>query len=267
MKSICHIAGLRFEEIHYATGLWMPSHTHRAVFLDFCLEGTSQEFWQKQSFVRGNASLTYVPEGAPHGTYFPKDCRNFQIVLLPQWLERIQQYGPLTRTLDVYEGGGPTWTMARLYREFQQQDSVAPLMLEGLLLELLAQIARQSAPREETGCPRWLRQAEGYLRAHFTENLSLETVATLVDIHPSHLMRSFRQYHNCTMGDYIRRLRVEYACHLLTTSEEPAAQIALTAGFADQSHFNRTFKGITGMTPTEFQKVMGRAIPKQPVQF
>ena len=73
-------------------------------------------------------------------------------------------------------------------------------------------------------------------------------------IHPSHLMESFRQHYHCTLGDYVRQLRIEYATHLLSASDLPASQIAHTAGFADQSHFCRTFKRLTGMTPTEFKK-------------
>jgi AraC family transcriptional regulator len=68
-------------------------------------------------------------------------------------------------------------------------------------------------------------------------------------------MESFRQHFHCTVGDYVRRLRVEYAIHLLSTSDMSAAWIAHTVGFADQSHFCRTFKRLTGMTPLQFQKI------------
>jgi AraC family transcriptional regulator len=131
------------------------------------------------------------------------------------------------------------------------------LMLEGLLLELLAAMSRDGTNRAESHPPRWLRQARDLLHAHFTESLSPDAVAAAVGVHPSHLMDGFRQHYHCTLGDYVRRLRVEYAAHLLAASEMPASQIAYAAGFADQSHFCRTFKQLTGMTPTQFQKASG----------
>lgn len=264
LKSTYGFTGLRFEEVDYASGLRYPSHTHKDVFFDLCLQGTIQEFGEKQCLIRGPSSVNFVPAGTPHGNHFREDTRCFQIVLTPLWLERIQPYCvPLTAPA-IYQGGIPTWILTRLYREYQNRDTASPLMLEGLLLELLAEIARQSSLPADTSCPRWLRHAEEYLRNHFTETLSLEALAKTVGVHPSHLMRTFRQQYHCTIGDFVRRLKVEYACHLLTAADVPSAQIAILAGFADQSHFNRTFKVCTGMTPTDFQKMTGRATLKQP---
>jgi AraC family transcriptional regulator len=155
-----------------------------------------------------------------------------------------------------YEKGLPTWVAMRLYREFQNRDNLTVLMLEGLLLELLAVSSRHNADRAEVTVPRWLREARDLLHARFTEQMSLDEIATSVGVHPSHLSESFRQHYRCTVGDYVRQLRVEYATHLLSASNLPASQIAFTAGFADQSHFSRTFRRLTGMTPTEFKKAM-----------
>jgi AraC family transcriptional regulator len=141
----------------------------------------------------------------------------------------------------------------RLYREFQQRDSVTSLMLEGLVLELIATMSRYKTSDAQRRLPRWLRQARDLLHDRFSESLSIDEIATAVSVHPSHLMDGFRQHYGCTPGDYIRRLRVEYATHLLCASDMSASQIAFAAGFSDQSHFCRTFKAFTRMTPTEFK--------------
>lgn len=259
----CNYNGLRFEQIHCAVGYRIPTHSHDVAFLDLCVEGTIQEFWGKRTFQRGPATLNFLPIGAPHSNYCEQGTKTFQIVLPSTWIERVAQGVPLVNTLTSYPNGLPTLIALRLYREFQRRDNLSPLIMEGMLLELFGEMARDTPNRMENACPRWLRQTRDYLHAHFTESLAMETVAAAVGVHPAHLMRGFRQQHRCTIGDYIRRLRVEYACHLLCTSDDSASQIALKVGFADQSHFNRTFKSEMGMTPTEFQKVSGLATQRQ----
>ena len=97
-------------------------------------------------------------------------------------------------------------------------------------------------------------EATDFVRAHFTESLTSEAVAFAAGVHPSHLMRAFHQRHGCTVGEYVRRLRIEYACHLLTNSDIPLGQIALEVGFCDQGHFGRAFKADTGLSPGKFRR-------------
>jgi AraC family transcriptional regulator len=72
-------------------------------------------------------------------------------------------------------------------------------------------------------------------------------------VHPAHLAREFRRRRHCTIGGYVRRLRVEFACRELSSTDAPLAEIALAAGFSHQSHLTRTFKELTGMTPAKFR--------------
>jgi AraC family transcriptional regulator len=83
----------------------------------------------------------------------------------------------------------------------------------------------------------------------------LEDVACIADVHPVHLARVFRRKYNCTIGEYVRRLRVEYARRRISASNDSLIEIAMTAGFTDQSHFARTFKNHLGVTPGEYRKI------------
>jgi AraC family transcriptional regulator len=83
--------------------------------------------------------------------------------------------------------------------------------------------------------------------------LTLDGIAKSVGTHPVHLARAFRQHHYCTIGEYIRKLRVEFACCEITTTDSSLAEIAARTGFYDQSHFSRTFKRIIGVTPREYR--------------
>ena len=82
----------------------------------------------------------------------------------------------------------------------------------------------------------------------------------MVGVHPVHLARAFRQTYDTTFAGYIRELRVEYARNELATSAMPLSVIAAAAGFCDQSHFCRSFRRATGLSPAEY-RLMCRAAP------
>jgi AraC family transcriptional regulator len=79
-----------------------------------------------------------------------------------------------------------------------------------------------------------------------------------VGVHPVHLVRVFRKFQHCTVGEYIRQLRIDYARERMLSSNDPLIEIALSSGFADHTHFSRSFKRVTGMTPSEFRKIAHR---------
>jgi AraC family transcriptional regulator len=88
----------------------------------------------------------------------------------------------------------------------------------------------------------------------------LGELAADVSVHPVHLARAFRKRYLCSVGDYIRKLRIEAACHALLNSDTAIAEIALRSGFSDQSHLCRTLKQYTGMSPRHFRRVPFRKL-------
>jgi AraC family transcriptional regulator len=91
------------------------------------------------------------------------------------------------------------------------------------------------------------------LHEQFAENVTLAELAKMVGVHPVYLASSFRKQYGCTVGEYRQRLRIEFACRELAKDHSSLAQIALAAGFANQAHFSRTFKRVTGTTPAKYR--------------
>jgi AraC family transcriptional regulator len=71
---------------------------------------------------------------------------------------------------------------------------------------------------------------------------------------PISLARSFRRHFGISVAGFLRQVRVEAAQQLLRSSTESLAEIALSAGFADQSHFTRVFHQETGATPLQYRR-------------
>jgi AraC family transcriptional regulator len=77
-----------------------------------------------------------------------------------------------------------------------------------------------------------------------------------------HLARAFRTRYGVSVGEYGRRLRLEWAAAEVARSDTPLALIAARAGFADQSHFTRVFKQHIGATPGAYRRVVqARDVP------
>lgn len=147
--------------------------------------------------------------------------------------------------------------VAQAHREVLAELAGYGLVLEGILLELWAETAR-STLRLSSSTPPWLARAREYVSAHFRESIGLTDVARAAGVHPVHLAQTFRRRYGQTVGECVREMRVEFAARALGNREQSIAEIALTAGFADHSHFARTFKAYTGATPSEYRRTLLR---------
>jgi AraC family transcriptional regulator len=148
----------------------------------------------------------------------------------------------------------PAAIARRVYQEFRRMDDAAPLAIEGLLLELLAVLSRRRSEDLPEGSAPWVGEARDLLHADITSRPTLAELAEAVGVHPVTLARTFRRTFGCTVGEYLRRLRIERAAEQLVSGELPLAEIALVAGFADQSHFSNVFRRHTGMSPSAFRR-------------
>jgi AraC family transcriptional regulator len=248
-------AGFTLTETTYAPGLQVPRHAHEYAFFYTVLEGDYTETFGRIALTPRPFALVFHPAGEVHSHHCGDGGgRCFNIDLAPHWIDRMNEYCPVPQSATDLEGGLLSWLATRLYREFREADPLSALSIEGVGLEMLAETARRLAPvGTRRRAPRWLQQVRELLHERFADPMALDEIAATVGIHPVHLARVFRRHYRCTIGDYVRQLRVEFACRQLSASDDPLLEIALAAGFCDQSQFCRTFRRLTGMTPGEFR--------------
>jgi AraC family transcriptional regulator len=143
----------------------------------------------------------------------------------------------------------------RLAHELDAPDASSGLAAEGLVLQLLALGEREASPRPTRAA--WLSMVVEVLHDRNPDAPSLTELAAVADVHPGHLARTFRQALGMTVCEYSRVLRLEWATARLEC-DTPLAQVALEAGFADQSHFTRAFRSHLGMTPGRYRELLRR---------
>ena len=251
------LAALTLSETAYPPRLKMAAHSHEPTYISFLLRGAYAERYGKRVRMCKPSTLIIHPSEERHAVEFhDTGARIFRIEIKAQLLGRIREHSMVLDHPADFHGCPATWLAARLYREFRERDDVSPLAIEGLALEMLSEAARPARRVSKSRPPRWLEQARDYLNANFVKNSSLQSIAGLVGVHPVYLAREFRRHYHLTIGDYVRQLRIQSACQQISKSDAPLIEIASMLGFCDQSHFTRSFKRLTGMTPTEFRATL-----------
>ncbi|MEW6364945.1 MAG: AraC family transcriptional regulator [Acidobacteriota bacterium] len=97
-----------------------------------------------------------------------------------------------------------------------------------------------------------LLRSRDFLEGHFAESTALGRLAALAGLSPFHFLREFKRYFGMPPHEYQKQLRVRRAKDLLAQGLPPA-DVAAEAGFSDQSHLSRVFRGFTGITPGRFR--------------
>ena len=245
--------GIQLTETVYSPGLKLPRHSHERACFIFVIRGSFSETYENKSRDCGPSLLIYRPVGEVHSDNFrDRGGRCLNIEIESSWHTQALRFSSKLDNSAEFRSGPPHELAIKIYNEFQHLDNVSPLAIGGLTLELLAETARWKL--HDTRAP-WVEQAREILHARFTENLTISEIASMVSIHPAHLSRTFRRVFGYTVGEYLRKLRVEFACRKLTASDLPLVEIAHASGFYDQGHFSRTFKRLTRMSPARFRAV------------
>jgi AraC family transcriptional regulator len=250
--------GVSIAENTYASGLSVAAHAHDAPLLSLVLQGHATEEAGGRSRELGTQSLLYTPSFETHGHRFLTAGRWLNIQFSARWFARVgAEAGILPRAPQLVRGGATVNWASRLGAEIREPDAVSTFAIEGALLLLLTDLSRLPVLGERRR-PRWFKAVEDAIEASVAEPPSVSELAALAGVHASHLLRTFRHYHGCTVAAYVRRQRVERARAEIATSKRPLSMIALDAGFADQSHFTRVFRQAFGETPGQYARSLRR---------
>ena len=122
-------------------------------------------------------------------------------------------------------------------------------------LDQLANLKQlEPAPQARGGLPPGvIRRVREYVDAHLGESMELTELASIAGLSLFHFARQFKQTVGVAPHHYLVQRRVERAQDMLTRTDLPLSEIALAAGFSDQSHLGRHFRQMLGTTPREFR--------------
>lgn len=249
-------SGLMLSELRHKAGQKLPEHAHQLAYFCLLIDGNYVEYQGSKAFTYRPLTIMFHPPDLVHRDEIGNHDGHFFIVELEaEWMTRLGEYSAIPRTLTGFESCDLAWLALRLYREFKAPHTYSRLAVEGLAMTMLAEMTRTRVTVEKRP-PRWLARSVDLLHEEFNKNPTVNRVAAEAGVHPFHLSKVFRQFHRQTVGEYVKSLQMKFACRELFNPETELASVALAAGFADQSHFTRVFKQMTGMTPGAFRRAV-----------
>lgn len=98
------------------------------------------------------------------------------------------------------------------------------------------------------------KQILKYIEQHYTEPITIQTIAEAVGFSPSHFMKFFKQTFGMSFIGYLNTHRLVIAARLLVSSDDTILSIAVETGFENLSYFNRMFKKKFGITPRQYRQ-------------
>jgi len=95
-----------------------------------------------------------------------------------------------------------------------------------------------------------------FINKNYTRQISLDEIASFASMNATAFCRFFKKETGKSLKNFIFDMRVGYACKLLLMNEMNISHISSACGFETISHFNKTFRKVSGYSPTEYRKIM-----------
>lgn len=243
---------------------YFPEHSHPQIKIAVPLENSLiQVKWQTAGGIQKQQSIdsqqvSIIPSYLPREIVWQKESSLLSIYLATDVVTHATEIGG--ETVEIVEN----WTandplikqLGLTLRSQLQQGELERLYVESMANFLAVHLYKHYSAKHKPlkkwdgGLPNHqLRQVNDYIHDYLDQDLSLVDLAALVQMSQHHFARLFKQSTGFTPHQYVIRCRVERAKQLIIQGELTIAQVAYTVGFAHQSHLNRHFKRLLGVTP------------------
>jgi AraC family transcriptional regulator len=239
---------------------WHPAqetltrHVHTRPYFSMLICGSYRETCGSMAWDCVPGQVIFHGAGEAHSDqFFDQGGELLNLEILPEFEQRLLGEGIRIDQRTSVNHPYALELAVKLRHELRSRDALSGVAIEGLAMELAACVLRGRSHREGRR-ENWLLQVEATLRERFHKPPSLSELAEMVQVHPVHVARTFRKRLQCSVGDYVRMLRVEAACKQLCHTDRPLAEIAAETGFTDQSHLSRTVKRYVGMSPMNLRR-------------
>jgi AraC family transcriptional regulator len=222
--------------------------------------------FSEQQFVRHNVSMQIGKPLLVTSRCDGETLRRLQVPgdvkIVPPGVPRIWETQSATTKLSMYLSSTLIEHLGwAVNAELETPEPLGRLYGESLGLALAAHVLRAYGPTRPIATDarlpqRRLTRVLDFVRTNIASDLSMSELAAVAGVSPSHFKTLFKQSVGMPVHQYVIRRRVEYAVELLQNDRSVLADVALQAGFANQSHLARCMRATLGITPGTLRRTL-----------
>ncbi|WPU95209.1 AraC family transcriptional regulator [Mucilaginibacter sabulilitoris] len=227
-------------------------HEHEHANLVFILNGGCTEKRQHFTYEREAADIAFLHAGEAHETTFTEiPTRYISLDIKPNaFAENNLTEGDILNTIKKCPDA--KFLVLKMYRELLYNDdltidSVKMLFSEFASLSLVMTVKKSP--------PIWVNIVYQLLNDKWNETVTLKELSQAAGVNPITISKHFPTYFACTLGSYLRKLRIERSLSLIKNEGTSLTQTAYACNFSDQSHFIRNFRIYTSLSPKQYEKL------------
>lgn len=245
-----------------------PSHMALVMFTPQPNREVSLNSDNRSSFLAPAGAIEIVPEGSDLFARWSTSKENLLVALEPGRLQRLaglefERDEVVFQPARVGHVDARAHMLAGLIREeFHRPEGLDALYMDSLVTVFATYLLRtytplgspsHAVPRGGLSTHVW-RRVDDFIRSHLAERLSVETLAGVAGLSPSHFLRAFRETVGKPPHQYILALRLSQAKELLQSGRTPLGEIARHTGFASHSHLSATMQRLWSVSPSELRR-------------
>ncbi len=238
-------------------------HWHRSVEIFLVQEGKLEFFINNVRFPLEAADFVIVNSNEVHSVESP-DPNTTIVVQIPQscfngYLGE-DDYAVFSKQ-EEEENLELARLIVQIYRAYEKKERAYELKVQSLFYELLyLLVTRFMKTEEDQGTIRQKRNLDrlskitSYMKKHYDQDITLESVADVFGFSPTYLSRMFKRYADVSYKNYLLDLRTEYGYREMMNTNHSLSEVALNNGFPDSRAFAKAFTKRYGCLPSEYRK-------------
>jgi AraC-like DNA-binding protein/mannose-6-phosphate isomerase-like protein (cupin superfamily) len=244
---------------YHTLNLNFPSHLHRGFELLFLVDGEMEVIISQRSHHLKSGQFLLILPYEIHSFITKSHSRAEICIFSPDYVPTFQ------RMIENSSLENPIFNLSleanALISRTLFKDSSNLLEQKACLYLLLSELMGQtSLIKSEKQDPELLHKLLTYIQDHFTESISLKSIAGTLGYSYNYLSKYFNTHMSMSFVDFLNETRVNYACYLLIYTEKNITDIAFRCGYENIRSFNRNFVKIKLCTPKEYRE-------KKPLAF
>lgn len=224
-------------------------HHHENTHISLVLQGGNMESRKNRDFQVTTGRTMFYNAGESHlnrHTVFPS--KNLNIEFKKEFfknneLEPRYFTHPNLQNIDIY------LNLLNIYNELRLGDVYAIQTMDFSINQLL------KSDDTSSYIPTWVKQMKEIIEDRWDEFIPLKELATIFNVHPVTISKYLKKYYKCTLGDYMRKIKIEKAHSFLANTNKSIKEISDICGFSDQSHMIKVFKAYIGFLPKQIRSL------------